>query len=360
MAYTDYFNPEVWEQLSPEEQEWVRGRLGDLPFGIGERLVEYLPALPEELEPWEEPFEEPAPTLQLPRYQPYTAPYPTRELPIYDPFTVPYPELKLPRYEAFPVEFPTLGPLYGEAGDVISRLLSGEYVEGLMEPYIAAEQQVMKEYMPALREHWAGRDLLRSGMEREAEREAVTKAGIARGTYRAELEKEGIITGLNMAMQHVGLGYGAQKDAWNAAMNEYTKVFASEVAAGLAEHEASTRAWDAALNEYTKVFTSQLGATQFAQGIAEKSFASAKGEYTKVYESAFAGTGSEYQASWQAWQAAQAEYARIQQMGFQQMMWELEADLRRELAAMGYDAQQTSSIWGAIGTIIGSIIIGIL
>lgn len=356
MAQT-YFDPEAWEQLSPEEQEWVRGRLGDLPFGLGEKLATYLPALPEET--WE-PFEEPTPELELPRYQPYAAPYPYRELPIYEPFAVPYPTLELPRYEAFPTEFPTLGPLYGEAGDVISRLLSGEYVEGLMEPYIAAEQQAMKEYMPALREHWAGRDLLRSGMEREAERGAVTKAGIARGQYRAELEKEGVLTGLNLAMEYTGMGYGAQKDAWSAAQTEYTRVYQSEVAAGTAEYQASTNAWNAALNEYTKIFTSQLGATQFAQGIAEKSYTAALGEYTKVYDSAFAGTGSEYQASWQAWQAAQAEYARIQQLEFNEWMVRFQADLERELAKMGYDAQQTASIWGAVGTIIGGLLIGLL
>jgi len=254
----------------------------------------------------------------------------------------------------------------------------------------------MEEYMPELREYWGGKNLLRSGMEREAEREATRKAGAARGTYRAQLEKEsiirqqdGIVTGVNLAMQHVGIGQAAQGDAWQAAMTEYTKVYSSEIQTGMAHFDASTRAWDAAMTEYTKTFSSEVAATEFGQRIQEMAFGVARDEYQRVYQSAFQGGLSEFDADARGWDAAwremstfrdllfnwatmgagfefqyeflsrqqafQFEFLQLQQE-FQTMMWHLEAELRRELAEMGYDAQQTSSIWNAIGSIIGSVI----
>jgi len=358
----------VWEQLSPEEQEWIRGRLGELPWGMGKQFLAVLPALPEEAE--EGGAEEGGyPELELPRYETYGGLYPYTEMPTYEPFQVPYPTLQLPRYAAFPQAFPELGALYGQAEDVIGRMLRGEGlglpVEELMTAYTEEERLAMEKYMPELREYWAGKDLLRSGMEREAERGAVERAGAARGTYRAQLEKEsvirtqeGIVTALNLAAEHVGMGYGAQRDAWQAAMGEYTKVYQYEIAAGIGEYEADARAWDAALGEYTKVFASNVDATTFGQAIQERAFSVGRDEYQRVYQSLFQATGSEYQASVGAFEAAWREMNTVRQMEFQEMMWTLEADLRRQLAEMGYSAQQTSSIWGAIGTIIGGALAG--
>lgn len=360
MAET-YFDPEVWEQMSPEEQDWVRQQL---PFGF-ESL---LPAAGTKT--WE-PFAQPYPGLTLPRYTGYGAQYPFTGLDIYQPFPTGYPTLELPRYEAYGRAYPELGELYPEAGEAIGRLLRGEGlalpVEELMEAYTAEEQRALEKYMPELRETFAERRLLRSGMARGAEEEAITRAATARGTYRAELEKEsavrqqeGMIQGLGLAMQFTGMGYEAQVGAWSAANQEYQREYASALQAGLSESEARERGWTAANQEYIRQFTSGIEATRFSQEIQERAYTSAQSEYRKVYDSAIAAGISEYQAQAQAWQAAQAEYARIQQMGYGEYMWKLEAELREKLAEMGYDAQQTSSIWGAIGTIVGGIFGAIL
>ncbi|MBA7492523.1 hypothetical protein ES702_03073 [subsurface metagenome] len=44
-------------------------------------------------------------------------------------------------------------------------------------------------------------------------------------------------------------------------------------------------------------------------------------------------------------------------MSFQEYMWNLEAELREKLAEMGYDAQQTASIWSSIGSILSTVIL---
>ena len=357
---------------------------------------------PEEKEAFEERYGIPYPTLTLPRYQAFGAEYPVSDLPVYQPFPAPYPTLELPIYEQFPVEYPELPPLYGEAEDVIGRMLRGEGlglpVEELMAAYTEEERLAMEEYMPALREHWAGRDLLRSGMEREAEREATRKAGAARGTYRAQLEKEsvirqqeGIVTGLQLAMQHVGIGYGAQTDAWQAMNREYTKVYESEIGVGTAHFEASTRAWDAAVTEYTKVFSSEVAATEFGQAIQERALNVARDEYQRVYQSAFQGGLSEWQADARGWDAAWNEFntfrrllfdwgtmqagfdfqfefqSRSQafkfqflqmQQDFERMMWDLRADLERELTRMGYNAQQRQSLWNTFLNVAGFATLG--
>ena len=351
---------------------------------------------PAEKEAWEQKYGIPYPTLTLPRYQAFGAEYPVSDLPVYKPFPAPYPTLELPIYEQFPVEYPELPPLYGEAEDVISRMLRGEGlglpVEELMAAYTEEERLAMEEYMPALREHWAGRKLLRSGMEREAERLATRKAAAARGTYRAELEKEsvireqeGIVTGLQLAMDHVGIGYEAERDAWEAMNKEYTKVYQSEIMVGTEHFEASTRAWDAAMTEYTKAFSSEVVATEFGQRIEEMVFNVARDEYQRVYQSAYSGGLDEWRADAQGWDAAWREFDVVRRLlfdwatmkagyefefefqsrsqafkfeflrlehEFDKIMFELRAALEIELKRMGLSSEERRSIWETIGGII--------
>jgi len=363
MAQT-YFNPEVWEQMSPEEQAWVRRRIEDMPFGMGDLFAQYFP---EEGKTWE-PFAEAYPGLQLPRYTGYGAEYPYSQLGIYQPFGAAYPELGLPRYERYGEAYPELGELYPEAGDVIGRLLRGEGlgldVEQLMGAYTAEEKRALEEYLPQLREYWGGeRGLLRSGMARRAEREAVGEAAEKRATYRAGLEKEsairvqeGIIQGLGLAMQFTGMGYEAQVGAWTAAQGEYQREYASALQAGLSEGEARERAWSAANQEYVRQFTSGVEATRFSQEIKERAYASAQSEYRKVYDSAIAAGQSEWEAKARAYDAMQAEYARVQQLEFNEWQVRFMAELERELAKMRLDAATKQSIWESIGGIFTTII----
>lgn len=344
---------------------------------------------PEEVEAWEQRYGTPYPSLTLPRYQAFGAEYPVSDLPVYEPFPQAYPTLELPLYQPFPTEYPKLGPMYEQAEDVISRMLRGEGlglpVEELMAAYTEEERLAMEEYMPELREYWAGKNLLRSGMEREAEREVTRKAASARGTYRAQLEKEsvirqqdGIVTGLGLAMQHLNLGYGAQTDAWQAANREYTRVYESEIMVGMAHYEASTKAWDAAMREYTKAFSSEVAKTEFGQRIQEMAFNVARDEYQRVYQSSFQGGLSEWDAQARGWDAAWREFStfrdllfgwRTMEAGFAfqfeferlkhefaKIMWDLYAELQLELKRMGIDAETTQSIWESIGGIITTII----
>ncbi|MBA7709524.1 hypothetical protein ES703_118443 [subsurface metagenome] len=348
---------------------------------------------PEEKEAWEQRYGTPYPTLTLPRYQAFGMEYPVSDLPVYEPFPSHYPTLELPLYQPFPVEYPKLGPMYEQAEDVISRMLTGEGlglpVEELMAAYTEEERLAMEEYMPELREYWAEKNLLRSGMEREAEKEVTRKAASARGTYRAQLEKEsvirqqdGIVTGLGLAMQHLNLGYGAQTDAWQAANREYTRVYESEIMVGVAHYEASTKAWDAAMTEYTKAFSSEVTATEFGQRIQEMAFNVARDEYQRVYQSAYSGGLDEWKADAQGWDAAWREFDTFRRLLFdwdrmeaefgfrfeflelQQehavMMFELRADLELELKRMGLDAQQRQSIWDAVLKGIGIVLFGSL
>lgn len=359
---------------------------------------------PEEVEAWEERYGVPYPSLTLPRYQAFGAEYPVSDLPVYEPFPSPYPTLELPKYQQFPVEYPKLGPMYEQAEDVISRMLKGEGlglpVEELMAAYTEEERIAMEEYMPKLREYWGEKGLLRSGMEREAEREATRKAGAARGTYRAQLEKEsvirqqeGIVKGLDLAMQHLNLGYGAQTDAWQAANREYTKVYESEIMVGTAHYEASTRAWDAAMTEYTKAFSSEVASTEFGQRIQEASFNVGRDEYQRVYQSAYSGGLDEWKADAQGFEAAWREFDTFRRLLFdwatmgagyafeyefqrrghtfefeflrlQQehavRMFELEAALRIELERMGITGQRAQSILDAVLKGIGLILFGSL
>jgi len=220
MAQT-YFDPEVWAQMPAETQDWLKQYLGSLPFVTQS-------SLPTELQSgagtqtWE-PFADAYPGLQLPQYKPYGEEYPYTALDIYQPYGEEYPQLNLERYKAFQEAYPELN-MFPEAGAAIQKLLSGEGlklpIEELMGAYTAEEKRALEEYMPQLRESWAERGLLRSGMARGEEEEAVTKAGTARGTYRAELEKEsairvqeGLIQGLGLAMQLTGMEYQAQVGA---------------------------------------------------------------------------------------------------------------------------------------------------
>lgn len=320
---------------------------------------------PFEPQTWE-PFADEFPELKLPRYEPFGEKYPWTELDIYQPFGTAYPELNLERYKAFQQAYPELG-MFPEAGEAIQRLLSGEGlrlpIEELMGAYTAEEKRALEEYMPELRETWAERGLLRSGMARGAEEKTVTRAATARGTYRAELEKEsairvqeGLIQGLGLAMQLTGMEYQAQVGAWSAAQGEYQRVYASALQAGIAESEARERGWTAANQEYVRQFTSGIESSKFAQGIQERAYETARNEYQKVYDSGIQAGLSEYEADVRAREAAEREYARVQQMEFQEWLAEFQADLQRELARMNLSAQQQQSIWGAIGSIIGSII----
>lgn len=318
-----------------------------------------------------EPFAEAYPQLQLPRYAAYGAQYPFSQLGIYQPFGAAYPELRLPRYERFGEGYPELGELYPQAGDVIGRLLRGEGLalptEELMEAYTAEEKRALEEYMPELREYWAEKGLLRSGMARGEEEEAITRAATARGTYRAELEKEsairvqeGIIQGLGLAMQYTGMGYEAQVGAWQAANTEYQREYTSAIQAGLAESEARERGWAAMSQEYVRQFTSSIEATRFAQDIKERSYASAQSEYRKVYDSAVAAGQSEWEAQARAQDAYRAEYARVQTLEFTEWETRFRAEIDIKLAEMGYKAEQRQSIWDAIIKGIGIVAFGTL
>ncbi|MBA7707879.1 hypothetical protein ES703_116763 [subsurface metagenome] len=176
-------------------------------------------------------------------------------------------------------------------------------------------------------------------------------------------------------------------------MNEYTKVYQSEIQTGLAHFDASARAWDAAMVEYTKAFSSDVAATEFGQHIQEAAFGVARDEYQRVYQSAYSGGLDEYQAQTQGFEAAwrefdtfrrllfdwatmgagfefqyefqtrgqtfQFEYLRLQQEHAVRM-FELEAELRRELERMGYSAQQSQSILDTVLKGIGLILFGSL
>lgn len=315
--------------------------------------------------PWEE-FGQDFPGLDVSTYEGFGGEYPFGGIPVYDPFGEPYPGMDLPRYEEFRQPFPELGGLYGEAEDLIGRLLRGEEagipVEEIMSAYSAEEQRALEEYMPEIRESWAERGLLRSGMARESEREAVLESAERRATKRAGLMKEDVllqrqsmVTGIGLAMQHLGMGYDAQKDAYTAASNEYTKVYQSALQAGIAEGEAAERAWGAANQEYARQFASQVDATKFSQEIKERAYESARDEYSKVYRSQLEIGLAEFEAQAAAWEAARTEYARIQQMEFQKKMIEMEQKFQKEMQDAGISASNTQSIWGSIGGIIGSI-----
>lgn len=318
--------------------------------------------------PWEE-FQKDFPGLDISTYEAFGEGYPFGGIPVYDPFGEPYPGMELPRYEEFRQPFPELGGLYQEAEDLIGRLLRGEEagipVEEIMEAYTAEERRALEEYMPEIRETWAERGLLRSGMAREAEREAVLESAEKRATKRAGLMKEDVllqrqsmVTGIGLAMQHLGMGYDAQKDAYTAANNEYTKVYQSSLQAGMAEGQASERAWQAANQEYARQFASQVDASKFSQEIKERAYQSARDEYSKVYRSQLEVGLAEFEAQAAAWQAAQQEYARIQQMEFQKKLFDLEQKFNREMQAAGISASNTQSIWGSIGTILGGALAG--
>ena len=71
-------------------------------------------------------FEKDFPGLDLETYEKYKGQYPFSDLPLYDEFGKPYPELDLERYRGFEKAYPELGPMYDEAGNLISRFLSGD------------------------------------------------------------------------------------------------------------------------------------------------------------------------------------------------------------------------------------------
>ena len=311
-------------------------------------------------------FERDFPGLDLETYEQYKGQYPFSDLPIYDEFGQPYPELDLPRYTGYDAEHPELGPMYGEAGGVIGKFLSGEMgglpIDEIMEAYAAEERRALGEELPSIREDYSAAGLLRSGMREERELEARAKSAEKRASYKAGLMKEdavlkqeAMVTGIGLAMQHMGLGYGAQKDAYNSALNEYTKVYQSNIQAGMAEGEATERAWAAANQEYVRSFASNVDATKFAQQIKQQAYKVSRDEYTKVYKSGLEVGLAEYQAQAQAWEAARTEYARVQQMEFEKFMTELKMDFDREMNQTNMDAQSKNSLWSSIGSIIGSI-----
>ena len=314
-----------------------------------------------------DPFPDPYPGLTLPRYGGYNKQYPYSDMPLYSQYGQAFPSLDMPVYEQFGQEYPTLGEMFDVSGDVIQKMLKGEItelpVEELMSAYTAEEQRALEEYFPKLREYWSSKEMLRSGMAQKAERGALAESAERRATYKAGLEKEsairqqeGIITGLNLAMQYTGIEYGAQSDAWNAAQGEYVRVYQSLVNKGLSEYQADAQAWDAGMNEFTKVFQSKVQQTAFAQGIKEKAYSAARDEYYKVYQADLQAGMSEYQAKEHAWQAGYQVYNDNANRELQTWMTEYEAELRRELELAGYEASKASSIV----TIIGSIIIALL
>ncbi len=318
--------------------------------------------------PWEE-FQTDFPGIDISTYEEFGGQYPFGNIPVYDPFGQPYPELDLERYKAFEQPFPKMGELYGEAEDLIGKLLRGEQagipVEEIMEAYSAEERAALEEILPEIRESWAERGLLRSGMARESERKEVLASARRRATKRADLMKEDVllqrqstVTGLGLAMQITGMGFDAQKDAYSAANNEYTKVYQSSIQAGMAEGEASERAWNAANQEYARQFASQIDSAKFSQEIKERAYEASRDEYTKVYRSQLEIGQTEFQAQALAWEAAQKEFARIQQMEFQRWMTKMEQKFQKAMTDAGVSANNTSSIWGSIGTIVGSIFAG--
>jgi len=230
--------------------------------------------------------------------------------PTYNPFELPYPELQMPTYQPYGAMYPTLGgPLYGQTQDVIGRLLRGEIaelpIEDIMGAYRTEQQRALGEYMPKLRESWAERGLLRSGMASGQELESAAKASEAIATTRAGLAKESallkqqaIMGAVGPAMQMTQMQYGAQQSAYNAARDEYTKAYQAAVDAGGTNYQASQDAYNAAYTEFTRRRSEQM------------------------------------------------EIWRV----------EFEGQMQRR----GYSAQQSAALWQAVGNILGMAAFGLL
>lgn len=205
--------------------------------------------------------------------------------PSYNPFELQYPTLNLPTYQAYGAAYPTLGgPLYGQTQDVIGQLLRGEIgelpVEDIMGAYGAQQKRSLGEYMPKLRESWAERGLLRSGMAAGQEQEAASKSAEAMASTRAGLEKESALLkqqaiqgAIGPAMQMTQMQYGAQQASYDAARDEYTKVYQAAVNEGKSEYQARQDAYNASYAEFTRqkqeqfnVWRSELEAALTQQG----------------------------------------------------------------------------------------------
>jgi len=304
--------------------------------------------------PTYEPFAYGFPTYTAPTYQPFGQPFPELgQLPQYQPFGQPYPELELPRYQAYQGAYPTLGGLYGQTQDVIGKLLSGEItelpVEDIMEAYTAEQKRVLGEYMPKLRESWAARGLLRSGMAAGQEREAIEKAAEAAATTRAGLEKEsallrqqGIQAALGPAMQHARMGYEAELGAYQAGLSEYEKEYQSNLQAGMAENEAKERAWKALEDQYGKAYTSQLQNIMAQYTAQKEAYDAARDEYHRAYEAAVAAGKDEYTARRDAYIAAYDEFKRQRQEAFNVWSQQMSAAIEERLVQLGVDADEAA------------------
>jgi len=241
-------------------------------------------------------------------------------MPIYQLYGVEYPELELPTYTPYGEEYPEYGgALTEQAEDVISRMLSGQVgtlpVEELMEAYSEQRRAALEEYLPKIRESWAARGLLRSGMAAQQELEAAQKAARDEALMRAQLERESIQrqqdfmrAGLPLAAQMEQARFGAQQAAYEAARDEAYRAYQSALQAGMSEWEAQQAAWQAGREEYQTQFKLEL-----QQWLTEH-----QDELTK-------------------WQA------------------EFNAKLQKELAKMGYSAQEAATHANAISAALGGI-----
>ena len=319
---------------------------------------------PDEFEPY--PGEYPA--LDIPTYEEYAAQFPSNQLPTYKEYQAQFPQLTVERYEEYAREYPGLGDMFelSEAG--IRQLMenTGLPVEQLMKAYTAEEKAALDEYLPQLREQWSSVGLLRSGMTAAQELKAVGESARRRATTRAELERENVIlqqqglqAGIQLAMQHAGMGYEVAADAFRTGQEEYQKAHDSAVQAGLSEYEAKVQGYNAQIDEYTKKFVSSVEATRFVQQMEERAFETARQEYQKVFDSQVAKGLTEFEAEQAAYEAGQSEYARVQQLEFDKWQTEYVEEMKKYLMELGFSAQQAAAAsqgWGNIfGTLLGII-----
>lgn len=308
------------------------------------------------------------PTLTIPTYEEYAGQFPKGEMPTYEEYQAQFPQLTVERYEEYAKEYPGLGDMFelSEAG--IRQLMAntGLPVEELMRAYTAEEKAFLDERLPEIREQWSSVGLMRSGMTVAQELKEVGVSARKMATTRAELEKESVIfqrqgleTGIQLAMQHVGMGYEAATDAFRTGQEEYQKAHDSAVDAGKSEYEAKVQGYNAQIDEYVKKFVSSVEAVQFTQGIEERAFETARQEYRKVFDSQVAKGLTEFEAEQAAYEAGQKEYARVQQLEFDKWQTEYVEEMKKYLMQLGFSAQQAAAAasgWGNIfGTIIGII-----
>ena len=371
---------------------------------------EFKQKYPQATLPMYEKYREDYPTLELPGYTPYPEEYPTSALP------EEFPTLDLEHYQQYGVEYPKLGEMFelSEAGIRELMANTGLPVDELMKAYTAEEKAMLDEYLPQLREQWSSVGLLRSGMTAAQELKAVHESARKMATTRAELEKESVVfqrqgleAGIGLAMQHVGMEYGAATDAYEAGRQEHQKAYDAAIQKGLSEYEAEAegyraqveatryiqeiserrfetgrqeyrKAYDAAIqkglnefqartegynaqiDEHIREFVSSVEARKFAQGIEERAFEAARQEYQKVFDSRVAKGLTEFEAQQAAYEAGLGEYGRVQKLEFDKWQTEYEAEVQKYLMELGFSAAQAAAAaqgWGNIfGTVIGLLL----